>query len=57
MKLGNTEIVPAVIGALRIISAEFDRWVGKLGKACNVEVIKKNVLLGAARILRKVSKM
>ena len=30
-KLRNVEIVPVVIGGVRSVPAEFDRWMGKLG--------------------------
>ena len=30
-KLRNVEIIPVLIGALGRVSAEFDRWMGKLG--------------------------
>ena len=53
-KLRNVEIVPVVIGALVSVSAEFDRWMGKLGITCNVGVMQMAALLGTARILRKV---
>ena len=53
-RLRNVEIVPVVIGTLGSVSAEFDRWMGKLGITCNVGVMQKTVLLGTARILRKV---
>ena len=56
-KLRNVEIVPVVIGALGSVSAEFDRWMGKLGITCSVGVIQRSVLLGTARILRKVLEM
>ena len=56
-KLRNVEIVPVVIGALGSVSAEFDRWMGKLGITCSVEVMQKTALLGTARILRKVLEM
>ena len=56
-KLRNVEIVPVVIRALGSVSAEFDRWMGKLGITCNVGVIQKSVLLGTVRILRKVLEM
>ena len=52
--LKNVEIVPLVIGVLESVSAEFDRWMGKLGITCNVGVMQKSALLGTARILRKV---
>ena len=56
-KLRNVEIFPVVIGALGSVSAEFDRWMGKLGITCNVEVMQKTTLLETARILRKVLEM
>ena len=52
--LKNVEIVPLVIGVLGSVSAEFGRWMGKLGITCNVGVMQKSALLGTARILRKV---
>ena len=55
-KLRNVEIFLVVIGALGSVSAEFDRWMGKLGMTCNVGVMQKSALLGNARIMRKVCK-
>ena len=56
-KLGNVEIVPVVVGALGSVSAEFERWMGKLGMTCNVGVIQKSILLRTTRILRKLLEM
>ena len=56
-KLRNVEIIPVLIGALGSVSAEFDKWIGKLGITCNVGVMQKSVLLGTVRILRKVLRM
>ena len=56
-KLRNVEIVPVVIEALGSVSAEFDRWTGKLGITCNVGVMQKTVMLRTARIPRKVLEM
>ena len=57
-KLRNVEIVSVVIGVLGSVSAEFDRWMGKLGIiTCNVGIMQKTALLGIARILRKVLEM
>ena len=53
-KLGNVEIVPVVVGALGSVSAEFERWMGKLGITCNVGVMQKSVLFRTTRILRKL---
>ena len=38
-KLRNAEIVPVVIGVLGSVSAELDRWMGKLDITCNVGVM------------------
>ena len=46
-----------MIGAPGSVSAEFDKWVGKLGITCNVGVMQKTTLLGTATILRKVLEM
>ena len=56
-RLRNVEIVPVVVGALESVSAEFDKWIGKLGITCNVGVMQKSVMLGIARILREVLEM
>ena len=56
-KLRNVEIITVVMRALGSVSAEFDRWMGKLGITCNVGVIQKSALLGTTRILRKVLEM
>ena len=56
-KWRNIAIVPAGIGVLGSVSAEFDRWMRKLGITCNVGVTQKSVLLGTARILRKILEM
>ena len=56
-KLGNVEIVPVVVGALGSVSAEFERWMGKLGITCNVGVMQKSVLFRTTRILRKLWEM
>ena len=56
-KLINVEIVSVVKGAFGSISAEFDRWMGKLGITCNVGVMQKGAFLRPEIILRKVSEM
>ena len=50
-KLRDVGVVPVVIGALGSVSAEFDRWMGKLGITCNVGVMQKTALLGTIRKL------
>ena len=51
------EVVPVVIGALGSLTKKFDRWIEKLGITNNVGIMQKTVLLGAARILKKMLEM
>ena len=53
-RLKMVEVVPAVLGALRSVTKEFDGWIEKLRITNNVGVIQKTALLGTSRILRKV---
>ena len=46
-----------VLRSVESVSAEFDRWIGKVGITWNVGVMQKSALLGTARILRKVLEM
>ena len=48
---------PVVVGALGCISKSFSGWMGTLGFKLNVGMVQKSVLLGTARILRKVLDM
>ena len=50
------EVVPVVIGALGSLTKKFDRWIENLG-INNVGIMQKTVLLGAARILKKMLEM
>ena len=52
--LKKVEVVPVVIGALGCISKGFSGWMETLGIKLIVGMIQKSVLLGTARILRKV---
>ena len=52
--LKKFEVVPVVVGALGCISKGFSRWVDTLGIKLIVGMVQKSVLLGTARILRKV---
>ena len=51
------EIVLVVIGALGSITKECDEWIEKLELTNNIGVTQKTVLLGNARLLRKISEM
>ena len=45
------------VGALGYISKGFSRWMDILGITLSVGMVQKSVLLGTARILRKVLDM
>ena len=47
-------VVPAVIGALGAVSVNFKEYMKRIGVNVRLEVIQKTVLLGTAKILRKV---
>ena len=53
----KVEVVPVVVGALGCISKGFSGWMDTLGIKLNVGMVQKSVLLGIARILRKVLDM
>ena len=55
--LKKVEVVPVIVGALGCISKSFSGWMDKLGIKLNVRIVQKSVLLGTARILRKVLDM
>ena len=55
--LKKVEVVPVVVGALGCISKGFSRWMDILGITLSVGMVQKSVLLGKARILRKVLDM
>ena len=48
------EALPVVARALGRISKGFSGWIDTLGTKLNVGMVQKSVLLGIARILRKV---
>ena len=50
----KVETVPVVVGALGCNSNGFNRWIHMLGIKLFVGMVQKSVLLGTARILRKV---
>ena len=56
-KLKKIMVIPVVVGALGSVSKNSTKHLEKLGKNVKTEVIQKTVLLGTARILRKVLSM
>ena len=55
--LKKVEVVPVAVGALGCISKGFSRWMDILGITLSVGMVQKSVLLGTARIPRKVLDM
>ena len=53
----KVEIVPVVVGALGCSSKGFSRWMDILSIKLSIGFVQKSVLLGTARILRKVLDM
>ena len=53
----KVEVISVVVGALGCISKGFSGWMDTLGIKLNVGMVQKSVLLGTARILRKVLDM
>ena len=50
----HLEVVPAVVGALGVVSKRLDVWLEKLGVIIRTGQLQKTALLGTARILRKL---
>ena len=50
----HLEVVPAVVGALGVVSNRLDTWLGKLGVTIKTELLQKTALLGTTKILRKL---
>ena len=55
--LKKAEVLPVVVGALGCIRKCFSGWMDTLVIILNVGMVQKSVLLGTARILRKVLHM
>ena len=53
----KVEVKPLVAGALGCISKGFSEWMDTLGIKLSVGIVQKSMLLGTARILRKVLNM
>ena len=50
----NRGIIPVVIGALRIVTKDFEKWLEKLDLDLKIEALKKACLLGTAKVIQKV---
>ena len=49
----RTEIVPVIVGALKLIREGVDQNLGKVPGASNINELQKIILLGTAHILRR----
>ena len=47
-------VIPIVGGALGTITTTFDKYIEYLGIEIRTEHVRKSILLGTARIIRKV---
>ena len=47
-------VIPIVVGALGTITTTFDKYIEYLGIEIRTEHVQKSILLGTARIIRKV---
>ena len=50
----RTQVVPVVLGVLGTVHAGIARWLDIISGDHNLQQLQKAVLLGSARILRKV---
>ena len=50
----HLEVVPVVVGALRVVSNTLDAWLEILGFTIRTGLLQKTALLCTARILRKL---
>ena len=50
----KTKVIPVIIGATRISSESFRKYVSNIPGKYEVKDLQKTAILGAARILRKV---
>ena len=53
----NRGIIPVVIGALRTVTKDFEKWLEKLDLDLKIEALKKACLLGTAKVIQKVLDM
>ena len=52
--LKKVEVIPVVVGALGAVTKHLEKFIKKVGMKTKISYIQKTVLLGSARILRKV---
>ena len=52
--LNQVEVIPIVVGALGTVSKRLEGFLEKIGTVIPTEMLQKTVLLGTARIIRRV---
>ena len=55
--LNQVEVIPIVVGALGMVSKRLEGFLEKIGTVIPIEMLQKIVLLGTARIIRRVVDM
>ena len=54
LQMKKKVVIPIVVGALGTITTKFEKYIKNLGTEIRIEHVQKSVLLGKARIIRKV---
>ena len=57
LTLNQVEVIPIVVGSLGTVSKRLEGFLEKIGTVIPVEMLQKTVLLGTARIMRRVMDM
>ena len=52
--LKKIDVIPVVLGALRSVTKNFEKYVDKIGIKVDLHTVQKTTLLRTAKILRKV---
>ena len=50
----KAKVIPIVLGALGIVTRSLSNYIKEIGVKTQIKLIQKSVLLGTARVLRKV---
>ena len=57
LTLNQVEVIPIVVGALGTVSKRLGGFLEKIGTVIPIEMLQKIVLLGTARIIKRVMDM
>ena len=50
----RAKVIPIVLGALGTVTRSLSNYIKEIGVKTQIKLIQKSVLLGTARVLRKV---